>query len=234
MTQPPPFIDLPGDRPLRVLLRRSSRARRLALRVSRLDGAVTLTLPARATLRTALAFLTERQAWLTQAVAGLEAPIPVATGTALPVEGVPLILTPAAVRAPRIDGDTLLVPQTRPVAANALAFLRHLARDRLASRIAVHATALGRDAGRLTLRDTRSRWGSCTASGDLMFSWRLVMAPPRILEYVAAHEVAHLAQMNHSPAFWAEVGRLFPAHVEARRWLKTQGSTLHRYRFEGA
>ena len=85
-----------------------------------------------------------------------------------------------------------------------------------------------------TLRDTRSRWGSCTAKGDLMFNWRLILAPPPVLDYVAAHEVAHLAQMNHSPAFWAEVARLFPAHLEARRWLKTQGSHLHRYRFGDA
>ena len=90
---------------------------------------------------------------------------------------------------------------------------------------------MGRTPGKLTLRDTRSRWGACTPSGDLMFSWRLIMAPARILDYVAAHEVAHLAQMNHSAAFWAEVTKLYPTHPEARRWLKAQGASLHHYRF---
>lgn len=233
MAQTPQTIDLPGDPPLTVTLRRSDRARRLALRVSRLDGSVTLTLPARASLRTALAFLDDRRAWLDQAVAGLAGPVAVTPGTPLPIEGEPRVLTPAAVRAPRVDGGALLVPQARPI-ASAQAFLRLLARDRLAARVAAHAATLGRPVGKLTLRDTRSRWGSCTASGDLMFSWRLAMAPPRILDYVAAHEVAHRVQMNHSPAFWAEVAHLFPAHAEARRWLKTHGNALHRFRFEGA
>ena len=163
-------------------------------------------------------------------MAGLEGPLAVAPGLVLPVEGQGLTLTPAAVRAARIEGEALLVPAGRPAAA-ALAFLKLRARDRLAQRVARHSAALGRPAGKLTLRDTRSRWGSCTASGDLMFNWRLILAPPPILDYVAAHEVAHLAQMNHSPAFWAEVARLFPAHREARRWLKAEGAALHRYRF---
>jgi hypothetical protein len=66
-----------------------------------------------------------------------------------------------------------------------------------------------------------------------MFSWRLIMAPPEVLDYVAAHEVAHLVEMNHSPAFWALVEKLFPAHRAARRWLREHGTGLHRYRFDG-
>ncbi|MFN4098433.1 MAG: M48 family metallopeptidase [Pararhodobacter sp.] len=230
MPRDPDLIELPGKPGLEVRLRRSARAKRVSLRVSRLDGAVTLTIPARAPLPGALRFLHDRVGWIEAAVAGLEGPVVVSPGVALPVEGQLLTVTLAPVRSARVDGDALLVPAARPAAA-ALAWLRLRARERLAERIAVHAAVLGRPAGRLTLRDTRSRWGSCTATGDLMFSWRLVMAPPRVLDYVAAHEVAHLAQMNHSPAFWAEVARLFPGHVEARRWLKTQGATLHRYRF---
>ncbi len=233
MPDDPDMIALPGDPPLRVRLRRSARAQRVSLRVSRLDGQVTLTLPPRTSMRSAMAFLNDRRAWLNQAVAGLEAPRLVGPGTMLPVEGRTLMLTPAAVRAARIDGDALLVPAARPAAA-ALAFLRLRARDRLAARVTTHAASLGRPAGTLTLRDTRSRWGSCTAGGDLMFSWRLIMAPPPVLDYVAAHEVAHLAQMNHSPAFWAEVARLFPAHADARRWLKSHGASLHGYRFSEA
>jgi predicted metal-dependent hydrolase len=93
---------------------------------------------------------------------------------------------------------------------------------------------IGRPYSRITLRDTRSRWGSCTADGALMYSWRLAMAPPAVLDYVAAHEVAHLAQMNHSPAFWAVVARLVPGHAAPRRWLKLHGQTLHGPRFGSA
>jgi len=233
MTDEPEVIHLPGDPPLAVQLRRSARAKRLALKVSRLDGAVTLTLPLRASKRSGLAFLADRADWLRNAVEGLEGPVTVDLGTQIPIEGALRALAPAAVRTARIDDDRLIVPQGRPALA-AQAYLKLRARDRLAERVAVHAQALGRPHGKLTLRDTRSRWGSCTPSGDLMFSWRLIMAPPRILDYVAAHEVAHLVQMNHSAAFWAEVQNLFPAHQEARRWLKAHGAALHRYRFSDA
>lgn len=230
MPADPDQIELAGDPPLSLHVRRSSRARRMSLSVSRLDGRVTLTLPTRAALRSAMAFVSERRPWLEQALSGLQAAHSVGPGTLLPIEGVAHAVTPAPVRGARIEGGALLVPAARP-GAGALALLRLLARQRLAERVATHAEALGRRAGTLTLRDTRSRWGSCTARGDLMFNWRLIMAPPAVLDYVAAHEVAHLAQMNHSSAFWAEVAQLFPAHVEARRWLKSQGATLHRYRF---
>jgi hypothetical protein len=216
-----------------VQVRRSARARRLALKVSRLDGTVTLTLPPRASMRMARAFLADRATWLRNAVQGIQGPVSVQSGTRIPVQGHMLTLTPAPVRAARIDATALLVPQGRPV-TGALAFLRALARDRLADRVDTHARAIGRRPGKLTLRDTRSRWGSCTPSGDLMFSWRLIMAPPPILDYVAAHEVAHLLQMNHSPAFWAEVEHLYPDHAAARRWLKTEGAGLHHYRFTDA
>ena len=230
MTPDPDLIELPGDPPLAVRLRRSARARRVSLKVSRLDGAVTLTLPARAALKGAMAFLHDRRDWITAAVAGLDGPLQVAPGALLPVEGRLLCVTPALIRAARIDGESLLVPQARP-AAGALAFLKLRARERLAERCAAHAALLRRTPGKLTLRDTRSRWGSCTASGDLMFNWRLILAPPRVLDYVVAHEVAHLAHMDHSPRFWAEVARLYPGYPEARRWLRTEGAQLHRYRF---
>ncbi|MFM2356655.1 MAG: hypothetical protein RLZZ528_2391, partial [Pseudomonadota bacterium] len=111
------------------------------------------------------------------------------------------------------------------------AFLRVAARTRLNAACDRFAAALGRPYSRIALRDTRSRWGSCTQDGGLMFSWRLVMAPPEVLDYVAAHEVAHLAEMNHSDAFWSVVARLYPDHARQRRWLKAEGSLLHGYRF---
>ena len=109
--------------------------------------------------------------------------------------------------------------------------IRAVPPDRLAAASDHYAALLGRRHTRLTLRDTRSRWGSCSAKGALGYSWRLILAPPDVLNYVAAHEVAHLAQMNHSPAFWAEVARLMPDYETPRAWLRREGGALHRYRF---
>ncbi|WP_155326406.1 M48 family metallopeptidase, partial [Alkalilacustris brevis] len=111
--------------------------------------------------------------------------------------------------------------------------LRDAAEARLVPLCEGFAHRLGRQYGRISLRDVRSRWGSCSSAGNLMFSWRLVMAPPEVLAYVAAHEVAHLAEMNHSPAFWAQVTRLMPGWRDQRAWLRENGGELQSYRFEG-
>ncbi|KPQ06331.1 MAG: putative metal-dependent hydrolase [Rhodobacteraceae bacterium HLUCCA12] len=222
---------LPGDPPIIVHWRRSARARRISLRVSGLDGKITLTLPSRTDRRHGHEFLNERVAWLRAALSGLPGRCPVGPGAVIPMEGAMLTVTPSPVRAARADGDRLLVPERGDVGPRVTAYLKLRARQKLNARVHHHATALGRIPGRITLRDPRSRWGSCSAAGDLMFSWRLILAPPEVLDYVAAHEVAHLAQMNHSPAFWAEVERLMPGYAEPRLWLRIHGAGLHRYRF---
>ena len=94
-----------------------------------------------------------------------------------------------------------------------------------------HARALGRRFTALALRDTRSRWGSCTHEGRLMYSWRLAMAPPEVLDYVAAHEVAHLRHMDHSPRFWAAVAGLMPGYAIHRDWLRRHGADLMAWQF---
>ena len=224
---------LPGRPALLVHWRRSPRARRLSLRVSRLDGKITLTMPLLVSPHQADAFLIEREAWLRRALAGLPTAASVAPGCLLPVEGQWLEITPGAVRLTRIEGQRLLVPQRGAPGRLVRAFLQMRARDRLAARVDHFADRLGKRSGKLTLRDTRSRWGSCNAAGDLMFSWRLIMAPPEVLDYVAAHEVAHLVEMNHSAAFWAQVARLMPGYAAPRKWLRDEGGSLHRFRFEG-
>lgn len=226
---------LPGDPPVEITLRRSARARRFSLRVSRLDGRVTLSMPARAREAEALDFARDKAGWL-RGVLGSTAPrwTP-GFGAQIPLEGRMLTLAAASVRSARIDGECLLLPaDTARLGPSLRAFLKLAARQRLRAACERHAAALGRPFTRITLRDTRSRWGSCTADGGLMFSWRLILAPPEVLDYVAAHEVAHLAEMNHSPAFWAEVERLMPGYRPHRRWLKREGAALHRYEFGGA
>lgn len=206
----------------------------MTLRVSRRDGTVTLTLPQRMPESQALAFLRQQGDWLARALAGLPPARVVAFGALLPVEGRGLVLTPAAVRAPRVEGEALILPGTRPPGTTAAGFLRALAQARLAAASDRHAAALGRRFSAIVLRDTRSRWGSCTDRGRLMYSWRLAMAPPEVLDYVAAHEVAHLAHMDHSPAFWAAVARLCPDYAARRAWLRQHGGALHSWQFRGA
>ncbi|MFD1881405.1 M48 family metallopeptidase [Paracoccus pacificus] len=217
-----------------VVLRRSARARRISLRVSRTDGAVTLTLPVRVSESEALAFAESKIDWITRAAAGAPQIRLVAPGAVLPVEGQGMVITPAAVRRVTAADGRLLVPQGRPVGTVVSVYLRHLAHQRLTVSAGRHAHALGRPFRAIALRDTRSRWGSCTSDGRLMFSWRLAMAPPEILDYVAAHEVAHLAHMDHSPRFWATVEQLLPGHARHRGWLRSHGGGLQAWVFRAA
>ena len=99
----------------------------------------------------------------------------------------------------------------------------------LETRVTHHANFLKLRPKRLTVRDQTSRWGSCSSTGSLSFSWRLILAPPLILDYVAAHEVAHLAEMNHGPRFWALCRKTMPRTDEAKAWLQVYGIDLHRY-----
>ena len=223
---------LPGLPQVEIQLRRSARARRVSLRVSRADGSVTLTLPPRMREATAMAFLSQHEDWLRQTLAARPVGVMAGIGAVVPIQGRAVTLTTGTGRVPRLDGDHLILPgDPARAGVRAQAFLRAMARDRLAAACDRYAALLQRPYSALTLRDTRSRWGSCTAQGRLMFNWRLVLAPPAVLDYVAAHEVAHLAEMNHGPAFWATVTRLCPGYEPHRRWLKAQGETLHSYRF---
>ncbi len=222
---------LPGSPPVPVVLRRSGRARRISLRVSQLDGRVTLTLPPGVPEAEALAFAASKSDWVRGHLNGRAGDVAVAPGACLPVEGQTRRIEAGPGRKVLLVPDRLVLPADRP-GPRAQAYLKELARDRLAAASDRHAARLGLPYSRLTLRDTRSRWGSCSSQGALMYSWRLILAPPEILDYVAAHEVAHLREMNHSAAFWAIVAQLYGPSDEARRWLRHQGSDLHRYRFE--
>lgn len=218
-----------GDIP--VLLRRSARARRMTLRVTRAGGEVVLTLPSRTSLSDGRAFAESRADWLRRIRAEMPALRRIVPGAMLPVEGVLRRITPTAEARLQLRPDALLLPQDRPAGVMVETWLRGLARDRLAAACDRHAAVLGHRFTALTLRDTRSRWGSCTHDGRLMFSWRLVMAPPQVLDYVAAHEVAHLRHMDHSDAFWRTTAALLPGFEQPRAWLRRHGHELLTWRF---
>lgn len=221
-----------GEPRVEVRLKRSAQAKRLSLRVSQLDGRVTLTLPRHASDAEATGFIREKAAWLRGHVARFEADVPVGQGSQLPLEGRLIRVMQGEGRRVVLGDDRLFIPGPPERTGRRLAaFLKELARDRLTAASDGYSAALGRPFARLSIRDTRSRWGSCSAEGTLMYSWRLIMAPPEVLSYVAAHEVAHLAEMNHSPAFWQVVEQLYGPHRAARGWLREHGARLHKYRF---
>ena len=221
-----------GNPPIAIELRRSTRARRLSLRVSKLDGRVSLTMPERGKVEEALAFLDEREGWLRKHLADVAPAQAVVIGGTIPLFGQEVPISAGSGRRAEFRGGEILVPPpTDKVAARIKALLKLHARDALAEASDRYAAQLGQRYERLSLRDTRSRWGSCSSAGVLMYSWRLVMAPPDVLDYVAAHEVAHLVEMNHSPAFWQIVAGLMPDYQVHRNWLRENGDRLHRVQF---
>ncbi len=219
-----------GDPPILVRLRRDARARRLVLRVPKPGQDPTLTVPRQASMTTVAAFLRDQDAWLRDHLDRLEPRVAVGWGCVLPFRGGQLAITGGA-RVLHQDG-WLAVPGASDRAGPQVArFLQEAARRICTDAARVQAARLDRTLGRISLRDPRSRWGSCSAAGDLMFSWRLVMAPASVLDYVIAHEVAHLAELNHSDRFWRHVRGLCPDCEAARLWLRRHGAELHAYDF---
>jgi len=182
--------------------------------------------------RAARAFLHRHRDWLRRALALRPARVAVAVGAHLPVDGVPLEVVSHPGRSVALDRGCLAVPAAKAPGSAIATFLKRRARQRIAPQAEGYAARLGRPVAGISFRDTRSRWGSCSSSRRLSFSWRLAMAPPEVQTYLAAHEAAHLVEMNHGPRFWALLEDLMPDHAEPRAWLRREGRGLHRYRFE--
>jgi predicted metal-dependent hydrolase len=223
-----------------VEVRRHPAARRMTLRVSRTQRAVIVTLPMQCDLKQAGDFLSTHLDWVRERLTTMPAPEPFADGGLVMLRGVPhriIFLGPRhrglpvqRVCTPEGTPDELRVSGETEFAPRRLRdWLLAQAKHDLAERVREHATRLGLRPGKITVRDQTSRWGSCSSNGNLSFSWRLVMAPPQILDYVAAHEVAHLAEMNHGKRFWRLVRQTCPHTDNAKRWLQLYGLDLHRY-----
>lgn len=221
----------------RVALRRSTRARRLTLRISSATGEVVLTLPQKVPLATAVRFAQDHGPWIAVRLARLPGRVEMENGATIPLRGVPhRIVHWSKVRsAAQAETDA----EGRPIIAvggevefvqkRVREFLQREARRDLGEAVVRHTANLGIPARRITIRDTRTRWGSCSSRGYLNFSWRLILAPGYVLDYLAAHEVGHLKEMNHSQRFWRIVHNLCPRTDEAEAWLKRHGTELHRY-----
>jgi predicted metal-dependent hydrolase len=212
---------------------RSARARRFTLSVR--DGEARLTAPRGAPQREAARFLDHQREWLRGAITRAPAPLVVAPGVTIPLDGGAVRIGDSGRRrGPCALRDGVLLAPGATAGPAVAAWLKARALSDLAPAARQAAQALEARIGRIALRDTRSRWGSCTSRGDLSFSWRLAMAPPAVRRYVAIHEAAHLREMNHGPGFWALVAALDPAYRTHRNWLRREGPRLHGFDFRGA
>ncbi len=220
-----------GKLPVRV--RVSRRARRMALKIDAVTDAVELVLPPRTSLPRALKFLKSNRDWVESRLAALPTRVALADGETVPLLGLPHRIRHVQRSAGRgpvwIEGDEIRVSGEKAhVARRVRDFLKERARAEFGRRARRLAAQLEREVGRIAVRDTTTRWGSCSASGNMAFSWRLVMAPESVLHYVVAHEVAHLVQMNHGPRFWKLVERLVPEVERHRDWLNENRAWLLR------
>jgi predicted metal-dependent hydrolase len=224
-------VEIEG-RPVPVRLRRHARARRLVLRIDAEDDGVVVTLPPRASAREGLDLVWRQAEWIAGELSALPKRVPFADGAVIPILGVDHALRHAPDRRGVVwieDGVLWVAGRPEHMARRVADWLKREARRAIAARVAEMAAALDRPFGRIVLRDTVSLWGSCAANGDLSFCWRLILAPSAVLDYVVAHEVAHLANRGHGPRFWRAVERLTPDSEGARAWLGRHGAALHRY-----
>jgi predicted metal-dependent hydrolase len=226
----------------RINLRRTAAARRFTLRVRAATQDVVLTMPARGSLSEAKSFAGRHAAWIGAKLRRLPKTIPFALGAFVPLRGTLYQITHRPAKRGRVwieDGVAYLGSNVGPllcvsagvpfVPRRVRDFLVKEARRDIEAAVGNHAKKLGAAPRKITLRDMTSQWGSCSASGTLNFSWRLIMAPRFVLDYLAAHEVAHLVNLNHSAAFWAAVRRLTADTERAEAWLKAHGSSLLRF-----
>lgn len=224
----------------RINLRRIASARRFTLRVRAATQDVVLTMPARGSLREAKTFAYRHAGWIGAKLSRLPEKIPFTPGAVVPLRGILHEISHSTAKRAGVwiesgAEDAGIVPllcvaaELPFVPRRVREYLLKEAKRDIESAVAIHAKKLKVTPSKITLRDTVSRWGSCSSSGSLNFSWRLIMAPPFVLDYLAAHETAHLLHMNHSAVFWASVERLTNEVARAEAWLKTHGSGLLRF-----
>ena len=233
-------IDIPFDGAIyRVNVKRHKQARRYTLRIQAATREVLLTMPTRGSLREAKAFAEQQGGWIASRIARMPEAVPFADGSVVPLRGVErrichrkgergTVWTEAEADH-EIENLLCVAGEEAHVRRRVGDFLKREARRDLDRASRRYADQLGVRIERISVRDTSSRWGSCSASGALSFSWRLIMAPPPVLDYLAAHEVAHIVEMNHSRKFWRVLNELCPDMHRHKVWLDVHGGDLHRY-----
>jgi hypothetical protein len=224
-------LRLPG-RAVPMTLRRDPRARRVLLRLATDGEGVVVTVPVRASWSVGIDLAQRHANWIVDRLAALPPRVPFADGTVIPLLGEGHVIRSCPERQRGIIREAGVIGVGGPIerlASRLDRWLREEARRQISARVQAKAGLIEREAGAIAIRDMCSRWGSCAADGRLSFSWRLIMAPEAVLDYVVAHEVAHLAVRDHGPGFWKIVAELTADADDARRWLKQCGMVLHRY-----
>ena len=220
-----------------VRVRRHAKARRYTLRIQSAAREVVLTMPPRGSLKQASEFAQKHAAWIAARLERLPKAAPFTHGTVVPLRGVDHRIAHRRERRGTVwvesgagDERLLCVAGAEPhIPRRVRDFLKREAKRDLEVASRQAAQALGVTIKRVSIRDQSSRWGSCSTTGVLSYSWRLILAPPFVLDYLAAHEVAHLIEMNHSREFWRLVERICPPMTRAKAWLDAHGTELHRY-----
>ena len=223
--------------PLRVV--ENERARRLTLRIDAGGQGLRITVPPGLRHGEVENFLDRHRGWLEQRLAKVPERPQVRPGVKIPVRGVPHLIVHEPGKRGTIEvsrdegGPVLIVHGDRLHLPRRIAdFLKREARREIEALVAKHTGTVGRRAKAIRLKDTSSRWGSCTSDGSLSFSWRIMMAPPPVINYLVAHEVAHLREMNHGPKFWKLCRELCPDTDRCKDWLKRNGGALQAIAFE--
>ncbi|RJG43273.1 M48 family metallopeptidase [Mesorhizobium sp. DCY119] len=223
--------------PLRIV--ENDRARRLTLRIDSGGRGLRITVPPGLARGEVDRFLHRHQGWLEQRLAKVPDRPQVRPGIKIPVRGVPHMIVHEPGKRGTVtvshddSGPTLVVHGDRLHLPRRIAdFLKREAKRDIEQLVAKHAAAAGRKAKAIRFRDTSSRWGSCTSDGTLSFSWRIMMAPAPVINYLVAHEVAHLREMNHGPKFWKLCEELCPDTERCKAWLKRNGGALQAIVFE--
>ena len=214
-------------------IRVSLRARRIGLRIDAAEHRVELVLPRGVTASQGLRFLVAKREWVTARFRTLHSRLPFAEGAIVPVLGIPhrirRELDAGAPPVAIVDGEIRVRGEPEHLARRLRDHLVATARNEFAHRARRLAFRIGKSVARVSVRDTKSRWGSCSGRANLSFSWRLIFAPESVVDYVVAHEVAHLAEMNHGPRFWRLVESLSPGSAVPREWLRRHRNRLFSY-----
>ena len=229
----PVILDLEG-REVKLSFRRNAKCKRMVLRLTADGAGAVITLSPRASKAEALRFAETSKPWLLKTLEKRVPPVAFAHDHKVLFQGQLHTIIATGGRRGLVTYElehlTITVPGDAAHVARRLSdWLKAQAKEKLAQASQDYATAMQAKFRKLTIRDQKSRWGSCSATGDLSYSWRLILAPPEVLDYVAAHEVAHLKEMNHGPKFWRLVVTHCKAANQARRWLREHGRELHRY-----
>lgn len=236
--EPDPSLWIDGQE-IPVQLKRNARARRIILRMNAKGEGVTLTLPPRMPVKEAMDFAQSNTAWIATRLKRQPQVIPFGDGAEVPLRGEPHVIrhlpkargTAWSEPAHMEDGlpSICVAGRVEHLERRVRDWLKAEARKDLVEASMRYADLMGLKFSKITVRDQSSRWGSCSSSGGLSYSWRLILAPTDILDYVAAHEVAHLKEMNHGPNFWRLVETHCPQTRTARHWLRQNGTNLHKY-----